>query len=544
MKKKMIFALSLLLVATLVFSACSKGDGNKPSEQASSSSEASASKASEPAEETIKIKAYMSSFGDDPKNTELYKLWKEKMEAYIGKKLDIEWIYVNSDDYPEKIKLTLASGDTPDIMSGVKDAEVMFQFGNQGSLLDIAPYLDEYAPNYKSYLESTKFSDKSMYTPEGKMFFFGDGFQNDTGFSGSAYPALYRFDIFQKHNIKVPENWDEFYDAAVKLKELYPNSYPVNAQEWPKFWDATSLSNHTNSDIYWNGEKYVYGPMEESYKEGLMFIRKLYDEKLLDPEFLSQSQDQLQAKVTTGKSFMIPLAWGGWWEKYSVPDQGVSWGAAVNPKNEKYGDQWVLGPALLGKTIFANYGIMVSKKTKYPELIVKMLDYQYSPEIVELIHWGVEGKTYQVVDGKKEFINKNGDWKELSDFGMGEPWTRQGFVYAPQNYSSDYIKYKNVQFFGKGQFGEMRPQEGMGKFTNPETAIAPYEQAPVIRLSKEDEAKKAQIMTAVKTYMDENIYKFLLGERDFGEWDAFAKELSNIGDYQSIVDMMNTQVSK
>ncbi|WP_339204295.1 extracellular solute-binding protein [Paenibacillus sp. FSL K6-3182] len=542
MKKKMVLVLSFLLVATLVFAGCSKGD-NKPSEQTNNSNSGETSKPSEPAEETIKINAYMSSFGDDPKDTELYKLWKEKMEAHIGKKLDIKWIYVNSDDYPEKIKLTLASGDTPDIMSGVKDAEVMFQFGNQGSLLDIAPYLDEYAPNYKAYLESTKFSDKSMYTPEGKMFFFGDGFRNDTGLAGSAYPALYRFDVFQKHNIKVPENWDEFYDAAVKLKELYPDSYPVNSQEWPKFIDALALSNHTKSDIYWNGEKYVYGPTEESFKEGLMYIRKLYDEKLLDPEFLSQSQDQLKAKVTTGKSFMLPLAWAGWWEQYSVPDQGVSWGAAVNPKNEKYGDQWVLGPALLGHTIYANYGVMVSKNTKYPELIVKMLDYQYSDEMIDLMHWGVEGKTYQMVEGKKEFINKNGDWQEKKDLN-GDGTTRQGFVFAPQNYSTDYIAYKKVQFFAKGQFEEMRPQEGMGKFTSSETAIAPYEQAPVVRLSKDDEAKKAQIMTAVQTYLDENIYKFLLGERNLSEWDAFKKELSDIGDYQSIVDMMNAQVSK
>ncbi|OUS76005.1 hypothetical protein B1748_14425 [Paenibacillus sp. MY03] len=542
MKKKMGLILSIVLAVTLVLAGCSQNNNN-PSNQPSNTNSGSDA-TSTPAEETIKITAYMSSFGDDPKDTELYKLWKEKMEAYIGAKLDIKWIYVNSDDYPEKVKLTLASGDTPDIMSGVKDAEVMFQFGNQGSLLDIAPYLDEYAPNYKSYLESTKFVDKSMYTPDGKMYFFGDGFLNDTGFSGSAYPSLYRFDIFEKHNIKIPENWDEFYDAAVKLKELYPDSYPVNSQEWPKFIDALALSNHTKNDIYWNGEKYVFGPAEDSFKEGLEFIRRLYDEKLLDPEFLSQSQDQLQAKVTTGKSFMLPIAWGGWWEKYSVPDQGVEWGAAVNPKNEKYGDQWVLGPALLGKTIYANYGVMVSKKTKYPELIVKMLDYQYSPEMVELMHWGVEGKTYQVVNGEKEFINKNGDWKELSDFGLAEPWTRQGFVFAPQNYSSDYIRYKDVKFFGDGKIEEMRPQEGMGKYTNPETAIAPYEVAPVLRLSKEDEAKKAQVMTAVTTYVDENIYKFLLGERDLSEWDAFKTELSNIGDYQSIVDMMNAQISK
>ncbi|MCU6707746.1 extracellular solute-binding protein [Paenibacillus sp. J5C_2022] len=540
MKKTALILFSLMLAATFALAGCSGNNENKPAEIGNSGEKAPPAGSNE---ESIKIQAYMSSFGDDPRETELYKLWKEKMEQHIGKKLDIEWIYVNSDDYPEKIKLTLASGDTPDIMSGVKDAEVMFQFGNQGALLDIAPYLDEYAPNYKKYLESTMFSDKSMYTPEGKMFFFGDGFNNDTGLAGSAYPALYRFDIFEKHNIKIPENWDEFYDAAKKLKELYPDSYPVNAQEWPKFWDATSLSNHSKSDIYWNGEKYVYGPTEDSFKEGLMYIRKLYDEKLLDPEFLSQSQDQLQAKVTTGKSFMIPIAWAGWWEKYSVPDDGIEWGAAVNPKNENYGDQWVLGPALLGQTIYPNYGIMVSKKTKYPELIIQMLDYQYSPEMVDLMHWGVEGKTYKMVDGKREFINESGEWEELSAFGLGNPWTRQGFVYAPQNYSTDYIKYKKVKFYANGSIEEIRPQEGMGRLDSAK-AIAPYEQSPVIRLSKQDEARKAQVMTAVSTYLDENIYKFLLGERDFSEWDAFKQELANIGDYQSIVDMMNEQVSQ
>ncbi|MFD0960815.1 extracellular solute-binding protein [Paenibacillus chungangensis] len=540
MKKTSLILFSLMLVATFALAGCSGNNENKPADTGNSGENAPPAGSNE---ESIKIQAYMSSFGDDPRETELYKLWKEKMEQHIGKKLDIEWIYVNSDDYPEKIKLTLASGDTPDIMSGVKDAEVMFQFGNQGALLDIAPYLDEYAPNYKKYLESTKFSDKSMYTPEGKMFFFGDGFNNDTGLAGSAYPALYRFDIFEKHNIKIPENWDEFYDAAKRLKELYPDSYPVNAQEWPKFWDATSLSNHTKNDIYWNGQEYVYGPMEESFKEGLMYIRKLYDEKLLDPEFLSQSQDQLQAKVTTGKSFMIPIAWAGWWEKYSVPTEGVEWGAAVNAKNENYGDQWVLGPALLGQTIFPNYGVMISKKTKYPELIIQLLDYQYSPEMVDLMHWGVEGKTYEMVDGKREFINESGEWEELSAFGLGEPWTRQGFVYAPQNYSTDYIKYKKVKFYANGSIEEIRPQEGMGRLDS-EKVIPPYEQSPVIRLSKQDEAKKAQVMTAVSTYLDENIYKFLLGERDFSEWDDFKNELANIGDYQSIVDMMNEQLSQ
>ena len=38
---------------------------------------------------------------------------------------------------------------------------------------------------------------------------------------------MYRKDIFESFNLKVPETLDEVYDAALMLKELYPSSYPV-----------------------------------------------------------------------------------------------------------------------------------------------------------------------------------------------------------------------------------------------------------------------------------------------------------------------------
>lgn len=547
MKKNVVMMLSFLLAVVLVFTACSNNGGNKPSTSPTvKETEKNVEKDTEVKEEVIKLTAYMSSFGDDPRETELYKLWKEKMEAHVGKKLDIEWIYIHNDDYVQKLKLKLASGEAADIMSGpgTEDAEMVYQFGNQGALLDIAPYIDEYAPNFKKFLEGTKYADKTLKTPEGKMFFFGDGFVNDTGLVGSAYGSMYRFDIFKKHDIKVPETWDEFYDAAKKLKELYPDVYPVNAQGWPKFPSTFFYTNHTNGDIYWNGEKYVYGPSEEAFKEGITFIRRLYEEKLLDPEFLTQSQDQLTQKTTTGKTFMIPFAWLGWDKQYSVADQGVVWGGAILPKNEKYGEPWMQGAALTGKFLYPNYGTMISEKTKHPEIMVQLLDYQYSDEMIELMHFGVEGKTFEVKDGKKVLINPDGEFKVQAEFGNGAPYTRQGFVYAPQNYSSDIAHYAKMPFFGDGQYLEITPQEGTGKFHAGEEAIPPWDVAPIIRLSKEDEAQKAQIMTAVKTFVDESITKFILGNKDIKEWDQFQAEILKVGDYQSIVDKMNEQVNK
>ena len=66
-----------------------------------------------------------------------------------------------------------------------------------------------------------------------------------------------------------------------KLKELYPDKYPV-ATKWNSLRSLFS-ANHIRDEIFWDGEKYVYGVLEEGYKDAPQFANKLYAEKLLDP---------------------------------------------------------------------------------------------------------------------------------------------------------------------------------------------------------------------------------------------------------------------
>ncbi|MFD2114904.1 extracellular solute-binding protein [Paenibacillus yanchengensis] len=560
MKRNVKVMLSVMLAVMLVLTACAKGGGgnekpsNSPSTPAETSAPVEGNKENNDKKwpEKVTVKAYMSSFGDDSTNTEIQQEWLRRMQEHVGAELDIKWTYVHNDDYKDKVKLMAQSGGGHDIMSGTKDNDIMFQLGNQGALLDIAPYIDEYAPNYKKYLEANEHIRKSVTTADGKMYFFGDGFLNNTDMVASAYGPMYRFDIFQKHDIKIPETWEEYYEAAKKLKELYPDVYPVNAQEWPPFQDAHFYSNHTQPDIYWNGTEFVFGPGEESFKEAFEFIAKMYNEKLLDPEFSTQTQDQLQEKATNGKVFMIPFAWLGWKEKYAVEADGVVWGGARTPKNEKYGEPYMLGPSLPGTVLYPNYGTMISADTKYPELMVSLLDYQYEESMIELIHWGIEGKTYEVVNGEKVKIDLGDDAALQNKLGYGPlaTITRPGFVFSPQYYATDVAGYrvpeKMMPFFANGEYleGVMAPQDGTAQAYAGEAAIPTWETAPQIRLSKDQEAQKIQTMTAVKTYLEEGLFSFVLGQRSFDEWDKFQEELKAVGDYQAIVDMMNEEAKK
>lgn len=515
--------MALLLLFTIVLGGCSSStNSNKDSESSDDKT-------------PLKLSIMAASFGSNPENTEIQKEWQKRMEAYIDRPLDIDWRYIPWGEYDDKFKLTLASGDLPDIMTN-SGGELAVQYGRQGTVLDISKYLD-HAPNYSRFLESTPYVKTSIYTPEGNMYFFGDGFINNENNEGSAFGSIYRFDIFKKHDIKVPETQDEFYAAAKKLKELYPDSYPVNALGWPKVEVGFLYSNHTNSDIYWNGTEFTYGATSDAFKEALMFLNKMYMEKLLDPEIITQSDDQVKQKATTGKSFMIPLAWYGFADEFNSMTKGaMEWGSALLPNNDKYGKSWKMESTKSGQIVQPNNGVLISAKAKNKELLVKMVDYQYSQEMMDLINWGIEGKTYEIKDGKKSFLP---DSKNVDIVGDG---SRLGIVFTPQDFSANVARYKPMPFYAEGKYTSENIFEASNKYGGSES-IAPMDRAPTILLSKEEQAQRSETMTSINTYVSEMVTKFIIGEKSFDEWDKYKEEIKKMGDYESVLKLMNEKAA-
>ncbi|MFD0960925.1 extracellular solute-binding protein [Paenibacillus chungangensis] len=529
--------LAVLLASSTVFAGCSS---NNEGENGSNKQTDSDKQTEGSGEQTIKLSVMAGTFGAVPENTEVQKEWQRRMEEYIGRKLDIDWQYIPWGDYSDKFKLTLASGDLPDIMTNT-GSDLAVQYGRQGLVLDISKYLDQ-APNYKAFLDSTPYVESSMYTPEGNMYFFGDGWSNTDNNQGSAYGSLYRFDTFQKHDIKIPETLDELYEAAKKLKQLYPDSYPVNAFPWPKVEEAFMLSNHVRSDIYWDGDRFTYGAVSEGYKEALMFANKLFNEKLLDPEIITQSEDQVKQKVMTGKSFIVPVAWYGFTSEFnSLGQDSMEWGGALVPDNPTYGKAWKMSSIEPGKLIRPYNGVLVSAKTKHPELIVKMLDYQYTDEMIDLLNWGIEGRTYEIKEGKKQYLpeilNAAIPSKALEPFGVGGS-NRAGFIFSPQEFSADLGKYRPMPFFAEGKYMVEKNFIATDKYGG-EESVAPYDRAPTVTLDKDEQAKRNETMTPIDTYVSEAAIKFIIGERSFDEWDKYKSEIKNLGDYEAIVKMMN-----
>ena len=64
---------------------------------------------------TLKLTVSTANFGTDQLPTKMQKLWQEKMEAYLGCKLDITWQVQPWNDFRSNESVALAAGDLADI---------------------------------------------------------------------------------------------------------------------------------------------------------------------------------------------------------------------------------------------------------------------------------------------------------------------------------------------------------------------------------------------------------------------------------------------
>lgn len=546
MKKLLVLILVMTLSVTSLFG-CGKKDNDAGSEKVTDTNKADQQKGEETQlPKVVKYSVLAPKFDASPEGTIVHEEWKKRMEEHLGVKLELDIQWISYQELKDKVKVVFASGDLPDIVMGFGEIEA---YADEDMLLDISKYD---TPNYDAKLAKAGHFKKTITHDDGAIYgFFDGGMSKEDDQVGYANYPLYRFDLFKKHNIKVPETFDEFYDAAVKLKELYPDVYPVGTDSNIMFLVGTVATfNHSSRDFYWDGKEFRNSLFDEGYKDAVAFLSKLYADGLLDPEFIVMDKKQHTTKNTTGKTFMILNSYAARAAGYNRTEgfEG-QWGYGHALASEKYGKGMNFYPRFGGGVNFNDSAIGISKDVKHPEIAVKLLDYQYSPEILEILNWGIEGETYVVDDKgekqwKDEILAADDVRKELSRYGVSTSMkVRSGIPFTLQmgepNSKITSAELAGLEFSYDGKYEET-PIHLAHVLAKDPTQPRP----PMYVLSDEDREFKAQNYTPVKTYQKEQLASFILGNRDMAEWDKFLEEVQKFGDVQGYADILNQRAKE
>ncbi|MFD0715489.1 extracellular solute-binding protein [Paenibacillus sp. GCM10027626] len=404
-------------------------------------------------------------------------------------------------DSNDTLALNIASGNMQDIVT-LYMREAM-NYGSQGAFVDMSTKLDA-MPNVKRYLEAHPDIRARATTPDGAIYYIpndGAGITNSTVW-------FYREDVFHDQGIAPPTTWEELYAALKILKEKYPDSYPFTIRHGLGTLAMLAPSFGIHATMYPDPEtgKVKYGPVDDNFKELLGWLHKFYSEGLMPPDFLSFDYNRWLEFMNNDKAF-VTMQYIGQIEivnnqlkkgklKFLPPPAGTG-GKAYLPNND-----------------FEISGLAVATDSKNVDAALKYIDYLFSEQGIERLSWGKEGETYTVISGKRSFPDK---FKQFTDLR------------------------KDVGILTLGTYGQFNPEslisivaedeqyayEEVRKYLYPRAIIDPTFTA---------EELEQNLQSPVHKYAEENMSKFILGQRPLSEWDQYVKELEDRG-LQALIDL-------
>ena len=231
--------------------------------------------------------------------------------------INLEIIAIPTASLAEKTKIPLATKkNMPDIFRSHFTDDQRRELGMQGAFVAINEYADE-LPNFKRMF----IDEKEEYGTDGFMIsaVAADGnLYAFPGFGGTRevnHGMLYRKDIFDKHNLSMWNSPEEFYQTLKKLKEIYPDSTPFVSKNMNDiFWHlAPAWGINDLGQLYFNREEqtWKHSCVDPKVKNMLDFLKKLYDENLLDQEFLTCTQAAWTQKMVGADSAFVTFDWIG-----------------------------------------------------------------------------------------------------------------------------------------------------------------------------------------------------------------------------------------
>jgi len=509
---------------------------------------------------TLKLTARIPDFNQSSDGTKVHQEWQKKMEDYLGVTLDITWERTPWADYQTNELVILQSGDVADVTTNSKGLAVN-EFGDEGLLLDLSKYTD-YMTNFFEYVENTNGGQAYVFNKDGSLYYFMDGFYNPDDIQGaqSFTSFAYRFDVLKANDLKPATTVSEFTKLVEDLQALIDNGTStakyviMNSTKDYSIYRGFVGIFHTWDCLYFRDGEWSYGPIEDNFREMLVYLNTLYAGDYIDPEFATSDYNGGVEKATTGYALVCPTLWSGsaaGWNTAKT-DATMEWGLAYLPSHDEYGTAWKWGSRQDSKSVESRMGIYISAKTEYPEYVVSMIDYQYNDDMVNMLNWGFEGETFQVdANGNRTFVdaimNSDSPATEVAKHGiMASSVCRSGIPFTPLNFNAMLAVSSNpepwwnpTEGFYEGKYWIESDRNGGAE------SVSPYDRPPIVYLTAEEQASAAQLRYGgiCEAYVRENALKFITGELNINDDTAWQNYISGVksqtdDDFDGILEML------
>lgn len=314
----------------------------------------------------------------------------------------IEW---SIQDENNSFDLMMSSGDTTDGIYYAWNPVRTAQYSAAGLIQDISAYIPEFMPNLNALIESDPMVKKQLVSADGGIYFVPWITSEKTLVFGEGFGI--RQDWLDKYDLAVPTTPDELYTALKTFRDEDANENGQNdeiitgygAQLYRAAYAfATADDFHYEAD----GSTVVFGPATDNYREFLTFMNKLYAEGILDPDYFSNDSDLYMKKCQenrVGAYVDNPGVFA------TIMKDGAANGVEMNyvPMEYMLYEGQSLNLSSAARRYVQPYGVAISTSCEDVGRFLQYFDFFFTEEGNDLLNWGVEGVSYTVENGEKQF---------------------------------------------------------------------------------------------------------------------------------------------
>jgi putative aldouronate transport system substrate-binding protein len=453
------------------------------------------------------------------------------------------------EDAGEKLNLLLSSGQYPEVITkaGGVPASDLIKYGTvEKMFIPINDLIDKHAPHIREQLTKYPWIRESMTSSDGNLYGIPRVDAGAKGLPNVSINMWMNLAWLDKLGLKIPATTEEFRNVLRAFKTMDPNG---NGKA-----DEIPLSGATNT---WNADPWLYllnafgyyqtnlvalrndtfiPVADQDYiREGLKYIKTLYDEGLLDPASLTQPLEQL---IAIGNNAEILLG------SYSAGHLAM----AVSNMDEERAAMYDNIAPLMGPTGYRGIPVgdpyarptsaafIITDKCKNPALAIKWAD-AWRDDYWELRgRFGTEGKAWVFADPNSygwdgvtqaKYKLLNVDWgtnsyKETLSFRLiQEISDSDNQIVGPLTASANYGS---------------RMMKSYAKYGT--EYAADVQIVPPLNYDANSSARLAQISTALTDFVNTSFVEFITGRANLDTgWNTYKQDLQRLG-YSEYVKIM------
>lgn len=385
-------------------------------------------------------------FGQDPleftwynnSDTAAATKWADtsELEKWVTENLKVKVTYMDPGGASaEKLATMIVSDNFPDVMTMSKGQDTQ-------KLIDahkVVP-LDAYMEKYTAMSSDLKESKiMGLFRQQDGKTYEIPNWANAKGNANGNNAWAVNKKVYEDLGSPKLEDFDDLYEFLKQVKQKYPDMIP-----------------YETTDVF-QGERYVLAGMAEdlppdhldffsypkdghlvsvfehpAYRKTMLYLSKLYRERLMTQDLFSQTSDQVKEKYRNNKVAVTSAAINNYdSSRNDLLKLGTDW-ITITPLMDKGLDRAKVYPQGFDRSGWMEF--VITKDAKNPEGIYAYIDWLYSPEGQRHFSYGPMGKYYDEVteEGypvlKDSWFTDKSPLKTMRGNGAGSPIGNTSFV--------------------------------------------------------------------------------------------------------------------